>query len=115
MEVSATTKYARISPAKARDLATAIRGLPVPRALEITELTARKAAFLMGKTLKSAIANAENNNGVSADELFVAQAVVEEGPRFRKWLPRARGMASPIRKKLSHIKIVLTDKKPGGK
>jgi len=115
MEVSAKTKYVRISPSKARDLATAIRGLPVPRALEITELTARKAAGLIGKTLKSAIANAENNEGVSADELYVSQAVVEEGPKFKKWLPRARGMASPIRKRLSHIKIVLTDEKPSGK
>jgi hypothetical protein len=62
-----------------------------------------------------AIANAENNEGVSADELYVSQAVVEEGPKFKKWLPRARGMASPIRKRLSHIKIVLTDEKPNGK
>ena len=115
MEVTAKTKYVRISPSKVRDLATAIRGLPVSRALEITERTARKAASLVGKTLKSAIANAENNEGVSADELYVSQAVVEEGPKFKKWRPRARGMASPIRKRLSHIKIVLTDEKPSGK
>ena len=115
MEVRATTKYVRISPMKARDLARAITGLPVPQALQVTEFTKRKAAFHLGKTLKSAVANAENNDGLSADELYVKQAAVEEGPIIKRYRPRARGMASPIQKRTSHIKIVLTDKRPAGK
>ena len=115
MEIRATTKYVRISPSKARDLARAMTGLSVQKALEITEFTQRKAAFFLGKTLKSAIANAENNNGLTADELFVYQAAVEEGPLIKRFRPRARGVASPIMKKTSHIKIVLTDQRPTGK
>ncbi len=105
----------RISPMKARDLARAITGLPVPQALQVTEFTKRKAAFHLGKTLKSAVANAENNDGLSADELYVKQAAVEEWPIIKRYRPRARGMASPIQKRTSHIKIVLTDKRPAGK
>ena len=115
MEIRATTKYVRISPTKARDLARTIQGLSVPKALEVTELNVRKAAFHIGKTLKSAIANAENNEGLSADALYVGAAAVEEGPVLKRFRPRARGMASPIHKRTSHIKIVLTDKKPTGK
>lgn len=115
MEVRAVTKYVRMAPSKARDLARAIQGMPVPQALECTELNPRKAAFHIGKTLKSAIANAENNDGLSADELYVGQAVIEEGPVLKRFRPRARGMASRILKRTSHIKIVLTDKKPAGK
>jgi large subunit ribosomal protein L22 len=115
MEATAITKYVRISPSKARDLAKAIQGLPVHRALEFTESNTRKAAFLIGKTLKSAIANAENNQGLSADELFVRQAWIEDGPVSGRWQPVARGMAHPIQKRTSHIKIVLTDQRPTGK
>lgn len=115
MEVSATMKYVKISPSKARDLARAIQGLAVPRALEVTSANTRKAAFLIGKTLKSAIANAENNGGLAADELYVGQARIEDGPAQGRFQPVARGMAHPIRKRTSHIKIVLTDQQPGGK
>lgn len=115
MEVRAVTKYVRISPSKARDLARAIQGMPVPNALAWTECNARKAAFYLGKTLKSAIANAENNVGLSAEDLYVGQAVIEEGPTLKRFRPRARGMAGRIQKRTSHVKIVLTDKKPAGK
>jgi large subunit ribosomal protein L22 len=115
MDIRATTRYVRISPSKARDLARAITGLPVPKALEITEFTRRKAATLIGKTLKSAIANAENNDGLAADELYVRAATIEEGPRLKRFQPVARGAAHPIVKKTSHIKIVLTDSAPSGR
>ena len=115
MDFRATTRYVRISPTKARDLARAITGIPVPKALEITQFTARKAAFLIGKTLKSAIANAENNDGLVADDLYVREAIVEEGPRIKRFRPVARGAAHPIQKRTSHIKIVLTDAKLNGK
>lgn len=115
MEIRAETKYVRISPSKARDLARAITGLPVPRALEVTRFTRRKAASLLDKTLRSAVANAENNDGLAAADLFVKCAVVEEGPVIKRFWPRARGMASPIQKRTSHLKIVLTDQQPAGK
>ncbi|NCC49701.1 MAG: 50S ribosomal protein L22 [Spartobacteria bacterium] len=115
MEVRAITKYVRMSPSKARDVARAIQGRPVPVALSITQASQRKAAFQIGKTLKSAIANAENNAGLSADDLIVKEAVVDEGPRMRRYWPRARGMVSPIEKKFSHIRIILSEKKAGRK
>jgi len=109
MEVSATTKYVRMSPTKARDLANEIKGLPVADALRITEFNARKAAVHIGKTLKSAIANAENNEGLPVESLIVKNAIVDGGPMLKRFRPRSRGMASPIQKKTSHITIVLTD------
>ncbi|MBN2684282.1 MAG: 50S ribosomal protein L22 [Pontiellaceae bacterium] len=109
MEVSATTKYVRMSPTKARDLANEIKGLPVADALRITEFNARKAAVHIGKTLKSAIANAENNEGLLVDGLYVKNAIVDGGPMMKRYRPRARGMASPIQKKTSHITVIVTD------
>ena len=114
MEVTAVTKFVRMSPSKARDMARAIQGKAVADALKITEFSERKAATLLGKTLKSAIANAENNANLSADNLYVKMAVVEEGPRMKRWWPRARGSASPILRRTSHVRIVLTDKKSAG-
>ncbi|HBA83555.1 MAG TPA: 50S ribosomal protein L22 [Verrucomicrobia bacterium] len=115
MEIQAKTTFVRMAPSKARDLARAMRGLPVGEALKLVEFNERKAAFYIGKTLKSAIANAENNAKLSADTLFVSKAVIEKGPVMKRFWPRARGMASPIEKKMSHIKITLTDKKPAAK
>lgn len=109
MEVKAVTKYVRISPSKARDLVRELRGRLVADALKITDFSPRKAAFLIGKTLKSAVANAENNAKIAVDRLRVKEAVIEEGPSLRRFWPRARGGASPIRKRTSHIRVVLTD------
>ncbi|RKX32581.1 MAG: 50S ribosomal protein L22 [Verrucomicrobia bacterium] len=109
MEVEATTRYVRLSPRKGRDLVRAIKGLPLREALAITRLTQRKAAFHLWKTLRSAQANAENNQDLDAGKLFVKEAVIQDGPRLRRWWPRARGMASPIRRRLCHIRVVLTD------
>lgn len=109
MEVKAITKFARISPSKARDLARRVQGLPVEKALEITQFSARKAAKLIGKTMKSAIANAENNEDLSVENLRVKEAVIDEGPRLKRFWPRARGSVSRIKKRMCHIKVVLTD------
>jgi large subunit ribosomal protein L22 len=111
MDVIAITKFARMSPLKARALARSVQGLAVGEALKITQFTRGKAALLVGKTLKSAIANAENNAKLSVDDLTVKVAVIEEGPRLRRFWPRARGGASPILKRMSHVRIVLTDGK----
>jgi len=109
MEVRSIYKTARVSPKKARDVAREIQGLPVSAALDALTYTPRKAAFLIGKTLKSAIANAENNHDLAADTLVVKEANVSDGPTFRRFKPRARGSASAIRKRTSHILVVLTD------
>lgn len=115
MEIKATTKYVRMSPTKARDLAQSLKGLSAGKALQVVELNKRKAAVQLGKTLRSAIANAENNADASADSLFVASAIVENGPTIPRYWPRSRGSASPIRKKTAHIRVVLSDQKPVAK
>lgn len=112
MEIKAVSKYVRLSPTKARDLTRAIQGRRVGDALQLMEVNKRKAAVCIAKTLKSAVANAENNAELSADRLWVAQAVIENGPTIPRFWPRARGSASPIRKKMSHIRVTLTDEKP---
>ncbi len=109
MLVRSTTKYVRISPKKARDVAREIQGLPVSEALDALTYTPKKSAYLIGKTLKSAIANAENNHELSADELIVKEATIGEGPTLKRFKPRARGSAGAIRKRSSHIFITLTD------
>jgi large subunit ribosomal protein L22 len=109
MEVRAITKNVRLSARKARNLVRMIQGLAVKEALQITEVSEKKSAFEIGKTLKSAIANAENNHKLSADGLRVKEAVVSEGMSLRRSWARSRGSASPIKKRFCHVKIVLTD------
>src|SRR3982750_741718 len=112
MEVRSIYKYARISPFKVREVTREIQGLPVSAALDILAFTPKKAAFLINKTLKSAIANAENNANLKVDGLVVKEAVVGEGPSLKRIMARARGSASGIIKRTSHIRIVLTDEIP---
>jgi len=109
MQVTSTYKHARISAFKAREVTREIQGLPVAAALDVVAFSVKKAAALVQKTLKSAIANAENNNNLRADKLVVKEAVVGEGATFKRFQPKARGSAGPIRKRTSHIRIVLTD------
>jgi large subunit ribosomal protein L22 len=111
MEIQAIAKRVRMSPTKARDLAREIQGKSVADALRVTTVGERKAAFQIGKTLKSAIANAESNADLDVDDLWVKEAQIDEGPSMRRYWPRARGMVRHIRKKTCHIKIVLTDDK----
>jgi large subunit ribosomal protein L22 len=111
MEVKAETKYARISAFKVREVTREIQGLPAEQALEIVRLIPKKAARLIGKTLASAIANAENNN-LRAANLIVLQAVAGEGPTLKRMHTRARGSGSRINKRTAHIKITLTEAAP---
>ncbi|MCB1225002.1 MAG: 50S ribosomal protein L22 [Verrucomicrobiales bacterium] len=107
MEVRSVHKYARISSQKARQVTRAIRGMPVSQALSVLDFTPKKAAALVGKVLRSAIANAENNHELDAEELIVRSAVATPGPALKRFMPRARGSASGIKKRLSHITVVL--------
>jgi len=109
MEVRSIYRYARISPFKVREVTRAIQGLPVSAALDILAFTPKKAASLINKTLKSAVANAENNANLKVDGLVVKEAVVGEGPTIKRMMPRARGSGSRILKRTSHIRIILTD------
>ena len=112
MEIRSIHRYARISPFKAREVTREIQGLPVSAALDILAFTPKKAALLINQTLKSAIANAENNANLKPDGLVVKEAVVGEGPTIKRMKTRARGSGAQILKRTSHIRIVLTDEKP---
>jgi large subunit ribosomal protein L22 len=109
MQVSSTYRYAKISPFKVREVTRAIQGLPVSAALDLVAFSPKKAAFLIAKTLKSAVANAENNANLRVDGLVVKEATVGEGPTMKRMMTRARGSGSQILKRSSHIRIILTD------
>jgi large subunit ribosomal protein L22 len=109
MEVRAVTRNVRVSPEKARDITRLLQGKSVAQALAIVDLSPRKAATLLGKTLRSAIANAENNFDLDRKGLMVKSAVVGAGSTMKRFRPRARGSASRIRKRTSHFNIILTD------
>ena len=109
MEVRSTLRYAKVSAFKAREVTRAIQGLPVSAALDIVAFSPKKAAAMINKTLKSAVANAENNANLRVDGLVVKEAIVGEGPTMKRMMPRARGSGSRILKRTSHIRIVLTD------
>jgi large subunit ribosomal protein L22 len=112
MEVQALTRNARMSPKKVREVARTIQGRAANDAVEYLTLIPRKSARLIAKTLKSAIANAENNRNLAADSLTVKSAVVENGPVLKRFKAGAKGSAMPRRKKMSHIRIVLSDGNP---
>ncbi|HTS19995.1 MAG TPA: 50S ribosomal protein L22 [Verrucomicrobiae bacterium] len=109
MDVRATTKYTRMSPSKVGEVTRLIQGLSASNALEVLRVIPRKSARMIEKTLKSAIANATNNASLAADALMVKEAVANEGPRLKRWQPKARGSAGPIIKRTTHIQIILTD------
>ena len=109
--VNATAKYVRVSPRKAGDVANLIRGKRVGEAQAILKLSTRAAAKLVGKVLDSAVANAENNNNLDADDLYVVRAFADPGPTIKRFQPRAMGRASRIRKRTSHITVSVDEKK----
>ncbi len=112
MDVTSTYKNARISARKARDVAREIQGLPVEAAMNILQFTPRKAAQIYSKTLRTALADAENNFELPLESLYVKEATAGEGPTFRRFKARARGSASAIRKRTAHLRIVLSDEWP---
>jgi large subunit ribosomal protein L22 len=111
MEFRAITRSVRISPSKANEISRLIQGKPVVEALAIVEISPRKAARLFAKTLKSAVANAENDekNSVKKEQLKVLKAAADPGPMLKRYRPKARGQAGRIRKRTSHFTVVLTE------
>ena len=108
---SAKLSFARVSVTKACFVLDAIRGKGVTEALAILEYNPRYASSLVKKLLQSAIANAENNNGLKAENLYVAECYANKGPIMKRVRPRAQGRAYSIEKRMSHITLVLDEKK----
>ena len=107
MEAKAGSRFVRVSPRKARIVIDQIRGKSVPAAREILKFTNRGIAETVEKTLNSAVANAEHNHHVRAESLVVKTAFADEGPTLKRIRPRAKGSASRIRKRTSHITIIV--------
>jgi large subunit ribosomal protein L22 len=110
MEKQAISKYQRISAFKAREITRLIQGKSVDEADALLSVSPQKAARLVQKVLRSAVANAEDaDNTIPAGDLIVKEAVVGEGPTMKRFRPKARGMAGRILKRTSHIKVVVSD------
>ena len=109
MQVQAITKNVRMSAQKMREVVRQIQGLPALQAQAVLRVVPRKSARLVAKTLQSAMANAENNNGAKPENLVVREAVAGTASTYRRFTPKARGSAGPILKRNCHIKIVVSD------
>jgi large subunit ribosomal protein L22 len=109
METRATTKYIPISPQKVRLVVDQIRGKGVEEALNILKFLSKRAAPLVAKTVRTAVANAENTQSVDVDRLFVKFAKVDGAGMAKRFMPRAQGRATSIRKRLSHVTIVVDE------
>jgi large subunit ribosomal protein L22 len=110
MESRAVSRHLRIAPRKARLVVDLIRGKNVGEALNILEFVPRKGARLVAKTLKSALANAETQQRVDVDRLYVKHISVGAGTTWKRFTPRAQGRATPIRKRTSHVTIVVDER-----
>ncbi len=102
-----THKFARLSASKARVVLDLIRDADLEQAREELQFCDRGAATVISKVLESAVSNAENNENLSADELYVAECWADEGPTLKRWRPRARGRATRINKRTCHITVVV--------
>ncbi|WP_024615600.1 50S ribosomal protein L22 [Clostridium sp. Ade.TY] len=110
MEARAIAKYVRMSPVKVGAVLDLIRGKDVREASAILQYTPREAAVAINKVLKSAVANAENNNGLEADRLYVAEAYVGQGPTLKRFRPMDHGKAFRINKRTSNITVVVRER-----
>jgi len=107
MEARASVKFLRVAPRKLRYVADQIRGLPVEDALNLLRFSPRAAARPLAKLLQSAVANAEQQGIGDVDQMVIQRVTVDGGPVLKRWLPRAMGRATPIRKRTSHVQLVL--------
>ncbi len=109
MPATAKLRYLRIAPRKVRLVANLIRGKSIEEAQEILRFTTKKAAAVLLKLLRSAIANTKNQFQLKQANLYISKITVDEGPKLKRWMPRARGQASAIQKKTSHVTLVLSE------
>jgi len=110
MEASAKLKFARLSPQKTRLVVDMVRGKAVQEALNILKFSPQRPADIVAKLVRSAVANAEQKGVSDVDRLFVKAVVVDQGPALKRFMPRAQGRATKIRKPTSHITVVLDEK-----
>ena len=109
MEVKARAKFIRTSPRKARMVTELVKGKGVEEALNILAFTKRAPAKIVAKLLKSAVANADQMKNIDVDTLFIKQITVDQGPTMKRYRPRAMGRATTIRRRMSHITVVLEE------
>ncbi|MEW6183967.1 MAG: 50S ribosomal protein L22 [Bacillota bacterium] len=112
-EAKATAKYLRLAPRKARQVVALIRGKDIEEALGILRFTPQKAAKIVEKVVRSAVANAEHNYNMIADELVVLRAYVDQGPTLKRYQPRAYGRANIMHRRMSHVTVVVGERKEG--
>ena len=109
MEVKAVAKYIRISPQKAKLVVDLVRGKKIHEAQQVLIFTRKYAAGVVGKLLKSAVANAKQNSNVDEHILYVKEIFVDQGPSLKRWRARAQGRAAAIKKRMSHITVILDE------
>lgn len=109
MEAKAIGKFIRVSPRKTRIVARNVVGRPVEDALNILKFTPQKGAEVVRAVMRSALANAEHNNGMNVDALIVKEILVNEGPTWKRFMPRAQGRATAIQKRTSHVTVILAE------
>lgn len=109
MEVKAVSKYVRISPRKVRRLVAAIKGQPVESALSILKFMPLKAARIVEKLVRSAVANADQNPDIDVDTLVIRNIIADQGPSLKRFRARARGRGTRILKRTSHITVILAE------
>ncbi|MBW2556425.1 MAG: 50S ribosomal protein L22 [Deltaproteobacteria bacterium] len=109
MEVRAVTKYVRISPQKVRMIVGAVKGRPVEEGLEILKFMPQKAASIVEKTVKSAVANADQHPDVNLDSLVIRNITADQGPTLKRFKARARGRGTRILKRTAHITVILAE------
>jgi len=109
MEVKAAAKYVRISPQKIRLLMNQVRGKKVDEAIQVLTFAPQKGSAILKKLINSAVANAGNNAGLDIDSLYIKRLYGDEGPTLKRWRPRAQGRATRIRKRTSHLTVILDE------
>ena len=110
MEARAVAKYIRIPPRKVRLIMNEIRGKKVGEALNAVSFAPQKGAFILKKLISSAVANAENNFDMDVDKLYIKELYADEGPTLKRFRPRAMGRATRIRKRTSHLTVILDER-----
>ncbi|MFO1519770.1 MAG: 50S ribosomal protein L22 [bacterium] len=109
-QVKAKISYLRVAPRKARLVCDLVRGKKVQEAMDVLRFTKRGCSRDILKLIQSAVANANYKGGIDVDNLYVHRITVDQGTVYKRWLPRARGSATPILKKTSHVTVILSEK-----
>ena len=109
MEVRAVSKYVRISPRKVHKVIDAVKGKPVESGIQILKFMPQKAASILEKIVRSAVANADHNADIDIDSLVIHNIIADQGPSLKRWKARARGRGTRILKRTSHITVILAE------